>query len=49
MIVVTYYLHEHTDSEFWTDFEIIKCVCNTIILIDALIKIIIYGVFSKES
>lgn len=47
MILITYY--DDIVNEFWNIFEIIKCICNLLILFDALIKIITYGVICKET
>ncbi|CAD8144212.1 unnamed protein product [Paramecium pentaurelia] len=46
LILITYY--DETDQNFWNTFEIIQCLFNLLILIDAIIQIITYGAIAQD-
>ncbi|CAK58588.1 unnamed protein product (macronuclear) [Paramecium tetraurelia] len=46
LILITYY--DETDQNFWNPFEIIQCLFNLLILIDAIIQIITYGAIAQD-
>ncbi|CAD8059210.1 unnamed protein product [Paramecium sonneborni] len=46
LILITYY--DEINTNFWNSFEIIQCLFNLLILIDAIIQIITYGAIAQD-
>ncbi|CAD8056227.1 unnamed protein product [Paramecium sonneborni] len=46
LIFITYF--DETDTNFWNRYEIIQCLFNLLILIDAIIQIITYGSIAQD-
>ncbi|CAD8144325.1 unnamed protein product [Paramecium octaurelia] len=46
LVLITYY--DETDQNFWNTFEIIQCLFNLLILVDAIIQIITYGAIAQD-